>query len=125
MRIIVRAAVLAGIFDCSGVWAYGGGGGSASCAEPKFFEPNPSGATSLLADFAFIASDNTDVDTLTVEVNGQKIQPAIVKRRSGDFEVKAALPEPITQAGKVRIAINAKSREGCWGFQPYFLEIKP
>lgn len=119
-----RAAVLAGSFFCSGAWAYGGGG-SSGCAEPKFFEPSASGTVPKLAEFAFIASENTDTTTLTVEINGQKIQPAINKRRSGDFEVKAVFPEPITQAGKTRIAVSAKSREGCWGFQPYFLDIKP
>jgi hypothetical protein len=126
MHKITQAAILAASFYCGGAWAYGGGGGSSSgCAEPKFFEPTSSGTVSSLAEFGFIASDNTDIDTLIVEINGQKIQPVINKRRSGDFEIKAVLPQPITQAGKARIAINAKSKEGCWGFQPYFLDVRP
>jgi hypothetical protein len=125
MRTIMRATILAAAFFCGGVWAYGGGGGGSSgCAEPKFFEPNPGGSVSSLAEFGFIASDNTDTSTLTVEINGQKIQPVVNRRRSGDYEVKAVLAQPITQPGKVRIAVNAKSREGCFGFQPYLLEIK-
>lgn len=108
-----------------GAWAYGGGGGGSACEEPKFFEPTPTGTVSSLSEFGFVASEITEADSLTVEINGQKIQPAITKRRSGDFEVKAVLPQPITQAGKVRIGINAKGREGCSGFQAYFLEVKP
>lgn len=126
MDTFFRTALLAASFFCQGAWAYGGGGGGGSgCAEPKFFDPNPNGSVSSLAEFGFIASDNTDITTLTIEVNGEKIQPAINKRQSGDYEVKAVLPVPITQAGKARIAVNAKSQEGCWGFQPYFVAIKP
>lgn len=126
MRNFIHAAVLAASFSCGSAWAYGsGGGGSSGCEEPKFLEPKPAGSAASLAEFSFIASDNTEPDTLSVEVNGQPIQPTVTKRRSGDYEIKAVLPTPITQPGKARIGVKAKSREGCWGFQPWYVDIKP
>ena len=127
MHGLAKSAVLLLIPIASGsVWAYGsGGGGSSGCAEPKFFEPNPAGVVPELAEFAFIASDNTESETLTVEINGQSVQPVIDRRRNGDWLVKAVPPQPLTEPGRVRIAVKAKSRDGCWGFQPYYVEVKP
>lgn len=125
MRTILTATVLAVSLYCGGAWAYGGGGGGHACAEPKFFEPAPTGAVASLSQFSFIASENTDIDTLTVDIGGRKIPPTVDKGRGGDFEVKAVLPQPITQAGKVRIGVDAKSKEGCWGTLAVFLDIKP
>ncbi|CAI8959941.1 hypothetical protein [Methylocaldum szegediense] len=71
MHGLARSAILLLAIASGSVWAYGGkGGGSSGCAEPKFFEPNPTGVVPKLAEFAFIASDNTESDTLTVEING-------------------------------------------------------
>lgn len=125
MHTLLRTAVLAASILGNAAWAYGGGGGSSGCPEPRFLEPKPAGAVAALGEFGFVASDNTEIDSLTVQINGQKVQPAIVKRRNGDFEVKAALPQPLTAAGKARIAVAAKSREGCAGFQAFYVEIKP
>lgn len=126
MRIFTTAIFLAAVLYGGGVWAYGGGGGGgASCTEPSFGEPNPNGPVAALADFGVIASDNTEIDTLTVEVGSDKLKPTIAKRRSGDYEVKVTLPQPVTQAGKVRVAVNAKSKEGCWGSLIRFIEVKP
>jgi len=125
MRTISRAAILAALSWSGSAWAYGGGGGSDACAEPKFFEPHPGGPVAELSEFKFIASDNTDTDTLTVDIGGQRIAPAVEKRRSGDYAVTVVLPRAITQAGTVRVAVNAKSREGCWGFTPYSVEVRP
>ena len=106
-------------------WTYGGGGGSDACEEPGFFEVHPTGVISSLAEFGFVASGVTDADSLRVEIGNQKIKPSVTKRRNGDWEAKAVLPEPLTQSGKVRVAITAQSRDGCSGFQAHFLEIKP
>ncbi|MGX2031346.1 hypothetical protein [Methylocaldum gracile] len=126
MHGLVKTAVLLIAIASGSVWAYGGGGGGSSgCAEPKFFEPNPTGAVAALAEFAFVASDNTDSDTLTVEINGQTVQPVLERMRSGDWRVKAVPPQPLTEPGKIRISVKAKSRDGCWGFQPYAVEVKP
>jgi hypothetical protein len=116
------------ILISSGALAYGGGGGggSSSCAEPKFLQPNPNGEAKVLTEFRFVATDATDPATLAVEINGQKVQPEINKLGNGDYAVRVAPAQPITQPGRVRITINAKGREpSCAGFQPYYVEIKP
>lgn len=127
MRTIATAGIMIAALISNGTaWAYGGGGGGSSgCAEPKFFEPTPQGTVSSLSEFGFIASDNTDAPTLTVEIAGNNIKPKLDRRRSGDWQVKATLPQPITAAGKVRIGVKAKSTDGCWGFQPYSVDITP
>ncbi|HYE33868.1 hypothetical protein [Methylocaldum sp.] len=126
MHSLAKGTVLMACILSGSAWAYGGGGGGSSgCAEPKFFDPKPSGSVPALAEFAFIASDNTDSGTLTVQIDGQAIQPALDRRRNGDWQVKAVLSQPITEPGRVRISVKAKSRDGCWGFQPYYVEIKP
>lgn len=126
MSKLKRAIMAAATLAAGSAWAYGGGGGGSSgCEEPKFLEPKPNGTAASLAEFAFIASDNTDPASLSVEVNGEKLRPAIERRRSGDYEVKASLAKPIAQPGRVRITVAAKSTDGCAGFQPWYLEIQP
>jgi hypothetical protein len=114
------------LVHASGAFAYGGGGGGSSgCEEPRFFEPKPSGTVPSLQEFTVVASDNTVPDTLSVEFNGIPVKPAVTRRRSGDFDAKAILTQPLTTPGPVRIGVKAKSQGGCWGFQPYTVEIKP
>lgn len=110
------------------VWAYGGGSsGSSSCVEAKFYEESPAKNAVLpaLEEISLVASDNTDISTLELEVNGKRLQPDISPRRSGEWTIKLKFPEPITQAGRVRITLVAKSKAGCSTFYPYYLEIKP
>ncbi|SMF95155.1 hypothetical protein SAMN02949497_2501 [Methylomagnum ishizawai] len=126
MRTIIMTAWLAAALYGGGVWAYGGGGGGgAACAEPSFQEAKPEGPVAALSEFGFIASDNTDIDSLGIEIGTGKITPTITQRRNGDYEVKASLPQPIAQPGKVRVAVEAKSKEGCWGSLIRFVEVKP
>ena len=110
------------------VWAYGsGGGGAASCAEAKFYDENPARNSVLpsVSEIALVASDNTEIATLELNVNGNLVKPEVSQRRSGEWDVKYKLPEPITLAGKVRVTLAAKSKEGCAAFFPYFLVVKP
>ncbi len=114
--------------NSAAVFAYGGGSsGSSSCSEPKFYEESPAKNAVLpaLEEISLVASDNTDTSTLELEVNGKRLQPEISPRRSGEWTIKLKLPEPIRQAGKVRITLVAKSKAGCSTFYPYYLEIKP
>ncbi len=109
-------------------WAYGSsGGGAASCAEAKFYDESPARNSVLAAisEIALVASDNTDIASLELNVNGKAVKPEVSQRRSGEWDLKVKLPEPLTQAGKVRVTLAAKSKEGCSTFFPYQLEIKP
>lgn len=126
MRATIKTALLLALLTSGGAaWAYGGGGGSSGCEEPKFLELKPSGTMASLSEFSFIATDQTEPESLVVEVNGQKVAPSIEKQRNGDYAVKVVLPQSINQPGRVRIGISAKGKGGCAGFQPYYLEVKP
>ncbi len=108
-------------------WAYGSGGGSAaSCAEAKFYDESPARNSVLVSvsEIGIVASDNTEISTLEFNVNGNPMKPEVSQRRSGEWDLKVKLAEPITQAGKVRITLAAKSKEGCSAFFPYFLVIR-
>lgn len=110
------------------LWAYGGGGGStASCPEPKFYDESPAKNAVLtsLTELSIVASDNTDPSTLDLQVNGQKLPPELSPMRSGEWLIHAKLPQAIDQAGKVRVTLEAKSKEGCSTFHPYYLEVSP
>ena len=123
---LLAQAGLVLLLNSSPVWAYGGGGGgAASCAEAKFYDETPARNSKLasLADISIVASDNTEIATLDMKVNGKPLQPEVTQRRSGEWELKAHLPEAITQPGKAQITLTAKSKEGCETFFPYYLVI--
>ncbi len=114
------------VFAASTAWGYGGGGGgSASCSEAKFYDESPARNSKVpsLSDISLVASDNTEISTLDLQVNGLKLKPAASQRRSGEWELKACLPDPITKPGKVRVTVTAKSKEGCETFFPYYLTV--
>lgn len=125
MRHAIPYAILIFSLLDAAAWGYGGGGGSASCAEPKFFDPSPAGAAASLPEFSFTASDNTDSPTLTVDIDGQKTPVKLERMANGEWTVKATPPSPIVKSGKAIVGVNAKSLEGCWGFKAFFVDIKP
>lgn len=122
---LLAQACLALSLAPSAVWAYGSGSSAASCAEAKFYDEMPARNSTVpsLSDLAVVASDNTVIASLDWQVNGKPVKPEVSQRRSGEWDLKAHLPEPITQAGKVRITLAAKSKEGCETFFPYYLVV--
>ena len=113
----------------SPVFAYGGGGGGGgpSCTEPSFTALTPADNTSVkdLASFSLEASANTQMETLDLQVNGQKVSPKITPLRSGDTLLEVTLKDPIIAAGRARITVRATSKEGCENFQPFYITIAP
>lgn len=111
------------------VLAYGsgGGGGGDSCEEPRFYDESPANHSSLpvFSEFRVLASDNTDLATLDVKVNGEKVQPLITPQRSGSSLIEVKPAAPIATPGQVRINLRARSKQGCDNFLPVYLEIKP
>ena len=116
-------------FFAPAVFGYGsgGGGGGSSCSEPQFSSESPKNETAVpsLTLFSFEASKNTDLKTLTVEVDGVKHEPKVTSLNSGDSRIDVDLIEPKTKVSKVRITVKAKSDDGCESFQPYYIEVKP
>jgi len=127
-KSFIAGLSLALIAHAPSLYAYGGGSsGSGGCAEPKFYDESPvkNSAVQALSEFSITASDNTDVATLDMEINGRKVVPEITTLRSGEQQLRVRLPEALTQAGKVRITLAARSKEGCSAFHPVYLELKP
>ena len=120
-------ATLALLFGSGTVHPYGGGGGSSGgCDEPGFFTESPADHSSVaaLAGFSFIAS-NTDPTSLSITFNGNPVPADVTVMRNGDLQVATHLATPITQTGKVQIAVRAKNKDGCPGFKAYYVEVKP
>ena len=105
----------------------GGGGGGSSCQEPSFTNISPENATtvSVLDRFSLVASDNTDLQTLEIKVNGQLVKPELTPQRSGATRAEVKVEPALNTPGKARITLRAKSRDGCEAFQPIYVEIKP
>ncbi len=106
-------------------WSYGGGGGSTSCAEPQFFTESPADRSTVdaFADFSFIASD-TEPQSLSVKINGNPVPAAVTPMANGDLKVAIHLADPIAAPGRVQVAVNAKSKDGCFGFKAYYIAVK-
>lgn len=126
-RVPVSTLLLAAMTVSPALLAYGGGGGGSSCEEPRFYDESPANHTSLpvFSEFSARASDNTDLATLEVKVNGEQIQPIITPQRSGSTLIEVRLAAPIRTPGQVRINLRARSKEGCENFLPVYLEVKP
>jgi hypothetical protein len=126
----VSAAILAAATASYGGfgWPYGGGGGSSSggCAEPKFLSESPADNASVgsFTEFSFVASD-AEPASIVVRVNGQQVTTSVTPLRSGDLQVVVHPPTPIDTPGKVRITVDAKGKEGCSGFKPFYIDVKP
>ena len=105
----------------------GGGGGGSSCSEPQFSSESPKNepTVSSLARFSFEASQNTDLQTLNVEVDRVKVEPKATRLNSGDSRIDVDLKDPKAVPSKVRITVRAKSSDGCEAFQPFYIEVKP
>ena len=128
ITLLQTPLILALLLNSASVWSYGsGGGGGASCAEAKFYDESPVRNSELksVSEIALVASDNTEISSLELNVNGNPVKPETTLRRSGEWDLKVKLSQPITQPGKVRVTVAAKSKEGCSTFFPYFLVVKP
>lgn len=121
--------VLSSAFFAPPVFSYGsgGGGGGSSCSEPQFSSESPKNETTVpsLSQFTFEASKNTDLKTLTVEVDGVKHETKVSTLNSGDSRIDVEIKNPKSSAAKVRITVKAKSDDGCEAFQPYYIDVKP
>jgi hypothetical protein len=90
------------------------GGIILNCTPPLFFDESPGKDASvpMLEEFSFVASDNTDRDTIKVWANNQPIAVEITELRSGRLMVKGHLPE-IATSGRVWLKVTGYSDDGC------------
>jgi hypothetical protein len=122
---LVFALLVLGL-RASPAFAYGsGGGGAASCAEAQFYDEQPARNSTVAAvsEIRLVASDNTEISSLDIKVNGLPVKPEVAQRRSGEWDLTLRLAAPITQPGKVRVTVGASSKEGCATFLPYSVTV--
>lgn len=106
------------------VWAYGSSSSSKkACAKPKFSEFTPANNAQIAVggQFSFVASANTNPDSLEVTVKGSPVAVTVTPKNSG-FAVNGNLPASIT-ADFVRINISADGHNDCKGNDGWLLKV--
>jgi len=106
------------------VWAYGSASSKKKCVAPKITEMQPLALTKVApgSAFSFIASTESNPDSLSVTVKEQAVAVKVTPRASG-FLVQAMLPESIQQ-GFARIEISASSVSQCTLQTGWLIEVK-
>ncbi|MFZ2168522.1 MAG: hypothetical protein WAW61_02680 [Methylococcaceae bacterium] len=92
----------------SNVWAYGSSSSSKKvCNKPKFseFVPVNNAQVEAKSDFSFVASANTNLDSIIVTIKSKPVAVTITPKNHG-FQVKGTLPDTLT-GGFARIGIAA------------------
>lgn len=90
------------------------GGIILDCTPPIFFDESPAKEAGVpaLQKFSFVASENTDRDTIKVWVNNEPVAVTISEQRSGRLAVEGVLSQPITD-GRAWIKVTGYSNDGC------------
>jgi hypothetical protein len=108
----------------SNVWAYGSGSSSKkACNKPKFseFSPISNAQVAAKSDFSFVASANTNPESIIVTVKDQPVAVTITPKNQG-FQVKGTLPDTLT-GGFARISITADGPNKCKGGDGWLVKI--
>lgn len=129
-RIIATAFCMASLAFGGNVWAYGGGGGghnTGGCTNPGFMKQSlADGATvKSVESFSFMATPNTVPGSISVTFGKEPGKVEIKKQPSGYLDVVATAGSAIQDKGKARIAIEAKSDDGCPVVEVYWLNVNP
>lgn len=113
---------------CGNAFAYGGSPQSSTraCTKPKFsqFTPADKSQVAANADFSFLASAQTNPDSISVSIKDQPIAISISPKGQTGFEVTGKVPESVKGAF-ARIKINAEGPNGCKGSDGWLLQVSP
>jgi hypothetical protein len=108
----------------SSVWAYGSSSSSKkACNKPKFNEFTPVNNAQVAAKsaFSFVASANTNPESIIVAVKDQPVEVAITPKNQG-FQVTGILPETL-KGNFARISIAADGPNQCKGSGGWLVKI--
>ena len=110
--ILVSMASVTPVAHAFGVSHHGGI--ILDCTPPLFFDESPAkeARVQAVSQFSFVASDNTDAETLKVWANNQPVPFEVKTLRSGRLAVTGKLPEAVTE-GKVWFKVTGISTDGC------------
>ena len=111
----------------SNVWAYGSSSSSSSskktCNKPKFseFVPVNNAQVAVKSAFSFIASANTNPESIIVTVKDQPVAITVTSKNQG-FQVQGILPDTV-KGTFARISITADSSNQCKGSDGWLVNI--
>jgi hypothetical protein len=108
----------------SNVWAYGSSGSSKkACNKPKFSEFIPVNNAQVAAKtaFSFVASANTNPESIIVTIKDQPVAVAITSKSRG-FQVTGTLPDTLT-GNFARISITADGPNQCKGSDGWLVKV--
>jgi hypothetical protein len=114
LKTIFVVVLLISSLSSQAAWSYGSSSSSKKkCVAPKITEMQPVNLTKVApgAAFSFVASAESNPDSLSVTVKEHVVAVTLTPRSSG-FLVQGILPEGIQQ-GFVRIEISASSVTQC------------
>ena len=108
----------------SNVWAYGSSSSSKkTCNKPKFseFVPVNNAQVTAKSAFSFIASANTNPDSIIVTVKDQPVAITVTSKNQG-FQVEGTLPDTV-KGTFARIGITADSSNQCKGSDGWLVNV--
>ena len=102
------------------------GGAVINCKDPEFYQesPAPNAKVSRLEKVSFIASDNTMIESLIVQVNLEPAKTRIIQNGNGTFTVEADLALPITK-DRAWIKVTGHSDDGCQQLHTWDVFVEP
>jgi len=108
----------------SNVWAYGSSSSSKKvCNKPKFSEFSPVNNAQVAAKsaFSFVASANTNPESIIVTVKNQPVAVTVTPKNQG-FQVTGTLPDTL-KGNFARISITADGPNQCKGSDGWLMKI--
>ncbi len=108
----------------SNVWGYGSSSSSKkACNKPKFSEFVPANNAEVAAKsaFSFVASPNTNPDSIIVTIKDQPVAVTVTLKNQG-FQVTGTLPETV-KGSFARISITADGPNQCKGSDGWLVKI--
>jgi len=112
------------IIATSNVWAYGSSSSSKkACNKPKFseFVPANNAEVSAKSAFSFVASANTNPESIIVMIKDRPVAVTIKPINQG-FQVTGTLPETL-KGNFARISISADGPSQCKGSDGWLVKI--
>lgn len=112
----------------SSVFAYvpsmGGSGGGGACVKPKFshFMPEAKAAVKPGTAFSFVASPNTHLNSIKVEVKDMPVKLTMSAKTENAFKISGKLPENLKNTF-ARIAVSGQGSSQCKGSDGWLVKI--
>lgn len=116
--------ILTLIIATNNAWAYGSSSSTKkACIKPKFSEfiPVNNAEVAAKSSFSFVASANTNPESIAVTVKNQPVDVTVAPKNQG-FQVTGTLPETLKRT-VARISIAADGPNKCKGSDGWLVKI--